>query len=271
MLVFYTKRNFHYGASLCRGYQIAEKLDSHCNPPIDAITADNTVIVVKRPFPELIGKVKKIYCDLVDGSPVTNGFVRNYPDVIIIVATPLAAECYKKRFPKHTIIWIPHHHCNFERQVRNRSEVKKIGYNGQQKGFPPELWSDFVEKVKPYGFECYRENEVRDRAKLCDYFMNIDISVSFRNKHLQAKPPTKLNNAGSFKIPTVAYPEPCFVTNHGGESHFVPASTIDEMVKACVRLRNEKQFYDTIAEKAWQDAQAYHIDEVMKYYRKLEE
>ena len=82
------------------------------------------------------------------------------------------------------------------------------------------------------------------------------------------KGPTKLNNAGSFRVPSVAFPECAYMHNAYGESSCVLVTSIDEMVHACIRLRDDQEYYYRIADKAFSDAQAVHIDEVVKAYRR---
>jgi hypothetical protein len=196
--------------------------------------------------------------------------------------TALGARYAKKKwFPSNNVIYIPHSHCNNENAVRPDREVKAILYNGSLQGFPEKPWAEFKQKAEALGFIIKRDQTVDNkksnsvRQDCCDLYLSCDIQVSFRsstifeNLPLVMKGPTKLNNAGSFCIPSVAYPEIAFTDNHGKPGQFLLATNIDEMIGWCSRLKFDSELYNSIAQNAYEDAQPYHIDEVVKYYKEL--
>ena len=161
--------------------------------------------------------------------------------------------------------------------------MKHIVYNGTESGFRLDVWKQFAEKVSKLGFTVSRDHTIPhkrnpdlNRLECCDMYLGADIVVSFRDRDpspqhaLQLKGPTKLNAAGSFMIPTVAYPEPAFTQNcYGDRSYFVGTETIDQMVRGCVMLRDDSEFYRRIAAGAYAQSKMFHIDRVVEWYKKL--
>ena len=285
-LVFFTNRS-NLGSARCRGTEIAERIGVPCDPPFSEVQPDDTIVMVKKVYDEAVRRAKNFYCDVVDGMDFqadwnklkVNGRIK------VLTMTPESAAYAKKTFvPKHECGWTPHTHPNNENIVRplNR-EVKRIIYNGTDAGFPKHYWNEFAEKAKAQGFEALRNHTIpirndrsSNRQRCCDMYLDSDIVVAFRRDlkvnplfHMEMKSTTKLNTAASFCIPFVAFPEPGFHANCGYESVYVPVNTIDEMVAACVRLREDREHYEDIAIRSWKIAQHFHIDEVVKHYLKL--
>jgi len=82
------------------------------------------------------------------------------------------------------------------------------------------------------------------------------------------KNPLKLSNAGSFGIPTVAFPEENFVAEF--DKCFLPANTVDEVVDSVYQLKTDQSLYNAMVSMARERAECYHISKVAEYYRKLE-
>ncbi|MHA2264869.1 MAG: hypothetical protein ACXAEN_20950, partial [Candidatus Thorarchaeota archaeon] len=94
-----------------RGFQVAQALGCKFNVPITDY--NETVIAVKCYFsyeiqPDL-ARLKNMYLDLID-------------DVNIV------------KIPNDIVV-IPEHSCNFEQEVRQRDEVKTVGYVGSSQCF----------------------------------------------------------------------------------------------------------------------------------------
>ncbi|MHA1690355.1 MAG: glycosyltransferase [Candidatus Heimdallarchaeaceae archaeon] len=262
----------------CRGIDIAERLGCPIDVPYSEITSDDTILMIKHCNAKIFDRTQKIYVDIVDGFNGGYNFIASNPFITVVTMTAKAAEYAKKTwFPNNNIIWIPHSHCNNERVVRPDREVKVVLYNGFHLGFPLEHWKIFKQKIEAQGFKARRAQTIENknspnlRLDCCNLYMSSDIQVSFRSSTpykllpLILKGPTKLNNAGSFRIPSVSYPESAFTDNHGEPGCFLPAKTIDEMVEQCVKLRDDKDLYNEIAQGAYESAQPYHIDEIIKY------
>lgn len=258
-----------WGTSLCRAEKIAEELGVPCDPPVETITREHIIVMVKTVIPEAVRRAGKAYCDIIDGSSSARKKLQGVAGVDIIAMTPQCADEARKLYPDRKVIWLPHQHCNDERRIRPRRAVSVIGYNGSPEGFPLVDWKWFAGMAEDAGFKVVRQYDTVCRKRLCEFYLGVDIAVSFRDRWRPMKGPAKLNNAASFGIPTVAKPEPSFLYNYTKRGHFMPAQTITEMVNACILLRANERLYDKVANKAWRDAQKYHISKVVRYYRYL--
>ena len=283
-IVFFTGRG-STGGRLCRGIEIAEAGGWPCNPDPASVTKEDLVIMVKCIEPEAVKRAGRVYCDIIDGKMNLHRHIADRLNVGVIVQTSYNIEPAKARwFPNNEVIWLPHTHCNNERRQRRLGKpVKRIGYTGTTNGFLPGPWAEFTAMAEREGFEVvHNGNTILDpdfkgdrREECCRFYGGLDIAVAYRTSFWNVgngpamKGPTKLNNAGSFRIPTVAFPEWAFIYNLWEPGNFVPVMNLYEMVQACCRLRDEPKYYSRIASAAWRDAQAAHIDEVVQRYREL--
>ena len=76
-----------------------------------------------------------------------------------------------------------------------------------------------------------------------------------------------MENAGSFGIPTVAYPEISFKDEWN--DHFIEATSMKEMLKHVRRLKEDPVYYKEWQQRSLEWAEKYHIDNIAKLYRQL--
>jgi len=250
-------------SAVCRGLQMAEYLGAKFNPE-EGYENDICIYVKKRPpdqFP------KHSYYDLVD-HPRAGTWLLSHPEMSVIATSVIQKEYLSRVLGRKDIILIPHHHCNYERITRENRPMKNVGVIGNMKSVQldeGELGDIFVRLglnyIHSYKYTC--------REDIIDFYKKLDIQIVWRpnNKHNYHNP-LKLANAGSFGIPTVAYPEPNFVTEW--DYDFIPANSVDVLVKKVKFLSENKQLYNEISFKAKVKAEKYHIDNVSKLYLELE-
>jgi hypothetical protein len=77
----------------------------------------------------------------------------------------------------------------------------------------------------------------------------------------------KLANAGSFGIPTVAFPEPAYKREWPNECLF--ADTLGGLIAIVTKLRDEKGFYQEMSGRVREKAKEYHIDRIAAKYQEL--
>ncbi len=269
-LVFLTDPKL--ASSLIRGEQIAKRLNVECNPP--QVSINDTAVLVKA-WTDEVKKLKKVYLDVVD-SLWTLEFVQENPDVNIIAISDLAKQYISARI-ENDIVVIQEQHCNQENVVRNRDEVNTVGYIGSKVNLNLDI-DDLKERLRSIGLDfnyLFIENTSVSREDVCDFYKQIDIQLTFRKPKIikdmppELKNPLKLSNAGSFKIPTVGYPELNYMCEL--PDCFVPAKTLDEVVRACRDLKNDSDLYKKYSEYSYVKAQDYHIDKIAELYRELED
>ena len=100
------------------------------------------------------------------------------------------------------------------------------------------------------------------------FYKNVDIQIVWRPYADEFRNPLKLSNAGSYGIPTVAYPEESFVSEYNG--CFIPATSIDELIIKVKELKDNPDLYDNMAKKVMTRAENYHIEHIAKLYKELD-
>lgn len=278
-----------WASAIIRGEQIAARmLDAVVYQWTDVasehVKKDDVCIFVKSfpgcGWPELIkaAKVKKCYLDIVDSSVALLNVsgkgetdIASRMDLGIIALGKLAHEYISKYLNRDDVILIPEHHCNFEDTVRDKSrDVFKVGFCGYKENFHldpvlvgralNEIGAKFIYNINP-----------EDRNVCCRFYASIDINLSFRrNVDLDVaslKNPLKLANAGSFGIPTIAYPEPSYVAEWDG--CFAKVENLDQIVKAVQVLKDSEAAYENLSGLAFEKAKEYHISKILPLYKEL--
>lgn len=273
-LIFLTNKT-GLGSASVQGEQVAVAMGAKCDIPLSEIHADDVVIMVKCIISGIFTRTKKVYCNVADSNKKLESELSLLSNkVTVITQSPRAIKFLEDKIPGHKVIWIPLQHCNLENAKRPNRPIKTILFNGRKAAFSREDWIYFKKKITREGFDTIRKTQINTRIPSCEVYLKADISVSFRkNFHINQaikKNSLKIHNAGSFHIPTVAYPEIGFVESYGDPNCFVPVKTVDEMIEQCVHLRDDPIFYNKVADLAEKDAAKYHISEIVKWYRKLD-
>jgi len=266
---FYKKGSAGY----VKGEQMADYLGGKKNPEKDF---EDDICVYVKTFPSGIVP-KRTYID-VDDAPQTLEWIKTHPGVGIIATAQTAKDFLSKELHRTDINVIPHAHCNYERWIRPKREIKRIGIIGSITSFQYPI-DEFRKKLEKVGLELSYEQDywntyrstpdMPGRLKVVGFYKTVDIQVVWRPKmyttHL--KNPNKLVNAGSLGIPTVAYPE--FNFENEWKGYYIPANTIDEMVKLLCMLREDSSFYKDMSDKALKKADENHIEKIATLYENL--
>lgn len=262
-----------YPSSRIRAEQVAKKLGAEVGIHLNGYDK----IVFVKCWPDNIEflynfEVGKVYIDLID-SDAHLPIIGQFPQVKVIAISEEAKKYVSRRIPNPVYV-IPEHHCNFENFLRSRKEVKVVGYVGSRHC----LDLDEIElKTKlarhELKFKCLFVDTLDvTRKDIVEFYKSIDIQVSFRGPRLVGNMPPemknalKLCNAGSFKIPTIGYPEFCW---EDFKDCYVEANTLDDVVKGCRELKDDSSLYDLVAKSMYDKAQDYHLDKIAKIYTKV--
>jgi len=265
----------HIAASgKCRGIQVARYINGKIKP-IEGYENDVCIWVKKIPYVEKIPE--KSYVDVVDGEALL-GWIQKHPKVGAIASSELCYNYLKELLPKNEIVYIQHHHCNFERYTRPEREVKTVGFIGCNITYnllPKTLEKDLAD----IGLDFKFMTRYKSREHVCEFFKDIDIQVCYRNLeasigksvrlrgHANLKNSLKVANGASFKIPTVAFPEPSYKIDFDG--CFVEALRHEDIVAQCKKLKENKNYYDDIVNKAIEKSEKFHIENVTPLYLSL--
>lgn len=224
---------------------------------------------------------KLTFFDVVDAKKRIAWLLR-HPDVNVIAISEVARDYLSLNLNRNDIILIPHHHCNYERAKRPKRPVKVVGIIGSDDSFQYPI-KRFENHIKKYGLKLrydrpywplYDEHEnylgKNGRNKVCNFYKDIDIQVTWRKRKLQEdlRNPLKLANAGSFGIPTISYPEMSFEREWKG--CYLPETKWQGLMGTLKRLSEDPVYYQEIADKALKKSENYHIEKIAKLYKELE-
>lgn len=190
------------------------------------------------------------------------------PKIKVIAMSNVHFEHLKKEL-KNKIILIPHHHINFEREKRTRNKSLVGGMIGS----PSKIIYVVVDKIREalagVGIEftiCFNS---RTRQEMVSYYKSIDFLVNWYldiyKRDSFYRHPTKILNAASFGIPTLAQPISGY---REVEGFYIPIETVDDIVREAGKLKSLK-YYTQWSRKVVKEAEKYHISNIAKLYQNL--
>ncbi|KKL84833.1 hypothetical protein LCGC14_1960790 [marine sediment metagenome] len=272
MMIMTNKRG--WPSEYTRGYQTASILGCKVNSSVD--NTDEPIIAVKCLF-DLKGQpwlrdMKNLYMDLIDDQNIV-AIAKAFPTVRLIVLTDLMRDYLCDKVPNDIFV-IPEHTCNFKQEIRDRKEVTTVGYVGSSQCFDLDL--DQIHAVlREIGLDfkwliCETDNVTRE--DVVDFYKTIDIQVAFRLPDKDMRPPVfrnplKVFNAGSFKIPTVAFPEMSYTLCAG--TNFLEAIDAPSLIDKCYQLKHDESLYNFYAERSYKWAQQFDVEKIARLYAKL--
>lgn len=253
------------GSSVIRGEQVAEYTGARLNP--ESGYEKDVCIYVKPPINSLLaGHIKfskHAYIDVIDGERLV-GYASKNPQISVIACSQADYE-YLSSSLNNSVVFIPQHHCNFDRAKRIRDRVTTVGIIG----FPKSLtWlpENFEKKLNQIGLDLIAYSGFRQRRDVVDFYKKIDVQVIWRPWRQALQNPLKMVNAAAFGIPTIALEEDAFKELAG---HYFPVKTLDEFLTRAQALKSSPDLYNAYAEKCFSKAEEYHISNVAQLYKKL--
>ena len=273
-LTFFYSRHRKAVSGKIRGMQVGTYLDAKLNPTEGY---ENDVCIYVKSFPP-DGFPERSFVDVIDSKNLVS-WIANNPRSGVIAISEVGQEYLSRKLRRSDVYLIPEHHCNFNRESRVNKEVKSVGYMGNKNG---SIFTDdnIVSRRKTIDYITKRFADIGldfkfitsypKREDVIDFYKSIDIQVTYRRRKQQQiaslNNPLKLTNAGSFGIPSVAYPEST-AREWGG--CFVEAESISEMLLQCKKLKEDKAFYEDMAGKALEKSENYHISKIAPLYMEL--
>lgn len=134
-------------------------------------------------------------------------------------------------------------------------------------GAATTIWhslEDIEERLAKIDVKFKRFTYCRTRRHIVSHYNQIDVQVVWRPRYKPLRNPLKLVNAGSFGIPTVAFPETNYTREFDG--YFLPAETVDKMIDGVKSLKNSESLYESYSEKLIEKTENYHIGKISKLY-----
>lgn len=258
-------------SSEIRGRQVAERANWLYDS--DSMrTGDKVVFIKSYPEPDFVDTCRanniELYIDVVDCYGIIP-FLDEVPEAKVIAMSKVGLD-YLKGKVKNEIRYVPEHHCNFDNELRNVSEIKTVGFIGYDCNFQldPDVVTKYLNKL---GLKFIMKTEFETREDVLEFYRKIDVQLAFRvpgSVHMlvsQLKNPLKLCNAGSFGIPTIAFPELSYVDEWSG--YFFPIGSMDGVIYWLTKMLDDFEVYKSMSEAAMHRARYYHIDNIIKKYK----
>ena len=257
---FFAEKNFL--GSIIRGKQIADWAGWKYNPKEDY--ENDLHIYIK---PKRLDKVRDCdWIDVSDGEWLAKQ-LKSRPKIRVIAHSLRTYELLKEQIDNE-IVWISQQHLNWENDRRNRKEITTCGYIGHPNELAFKICDEVGERIKSIGWEWVTCFDYKTREDAAAFYKKIDLLVisdwgAWRDPPY--KTPTKLINAASFGIPSVAYPTEGYKEFEG---YYVHAKNLEGMAIEIQKFKNE-DYYKEWSEKIIKKAEEYHISNVVRRYNNL--
>jgi hypothetical protein len=247
-----------------RGQQIAEHMGAELNPT-SGYEEDVNVFITYCPR---IPIPRKAVMDPNDHKNQWE-FISEHPELQVIAISRPEQAMFRKIFHRE-IHYIPDHHANYARERRPARPVMTVGTVGSRASLHLDL-VDLDRRLRDIGITMQRRDMGRRREHVLQAYRTMDVQIVFRANlpDREICDALKLSNAGSFGIPTVAYPEVSYAAEYDG--CFIPAHTIEELVEGVHRLSSSPSLYQEYSDKALARSEDYHIDAIVQRYLSLRE
>lgn len=244
-------------SSLIRGEQIAQYLGCKYNPTGGC---ENDICIYVKPT-ELDHIKDGSYVDVIDNFSLLK-LLEKRPGIGIIYSSQFHYNLFKDQFKNKSVL-IPHHHCNFERAVRERKEIKNVGYLGSIRGIDLEIM-DITNRLNGIGLNFLTNYHFKTRQDVINFYKQIDIQLVWKKDNLTGVTPMKITNAASFGIPTVSKQMDNFQEIDG----FYIVATTDTLITEIEKLK-DPDYYDSWSKKLILEMERYHIGSIAKLYKEL--
>lgn len=256
------RTNTHRLSSRIRGEEMSTYGGFKLNPKRGY--ENDTCIWVK---PTGFGHIKDgDWVDVLDGlRKDRHKMLKDRPGINIIAVSENSRDVLKAELP-NKIVLIPHHHLNIEKIKRTKKKIDTCGYIGSPSPIAFKIYEELGERMKEIGMKWVTCFDYKTREDAVNLYKKIDILVigvwDDKNPH---KIPTKIINAASFGIPSVAFPLAGYKEIEG---YYIRAANLHEFQKGVEKLKDQ-DYYDEWSFKVSKMAEKYHVKEVVKLYKKL--
>ena len=183
---------------------------------------------------------------------------------IKVIAHSLVTYDILKELPNE-LVWISQQHLNWERAERDRKEITTCGYIGHPNELAFKICDEIGERIRSIGMKWITCFDYKTREDACNFYKKIDILVIGAWNDPPSKTPTKIINAASFGVPSVAYPTEGYKEF---EYYYAPARNLDEIVKEVERFKNP-EYYKEYSDMIKKKAEEWHISNVAQKYKNL--
>lgn len=254
-----------------RGRQIAAELQRRGHDvavdPGMLYRGDVVLCVKSMPEDSAVRHVARILMDVID-SPASLEWLKGHEKVEIVSIGRTHAAYMQELFPGRRVWLLPEHHCNREGARVRVEQPRVVGYCGTLEGLQLKV-DDIIKAIAPLGYELILNYDPPTREDVCRFYRCIDVQLCWRPSlsDPRLKNPLKLVNAGSFGVPTIAWPEVSYVEECPSE--FLTALTLDDVVGYLSNFRECSRGYRTWCDVAYQLSERYSLERVASMYEEV--
>ena len=245
-----------------RGFDIAEYLGAKINPTKG--WEDDLCIYVK---PKHLNRVRDgDWVDTSDGNWLLEA-LKTRPGIKVIAHSKISYRYYKEKL-KNEIVYLPQQHLNWENIKRDRKEITTAGYIGSPSPLSIKIYNEIENRLKESGFDFITCFNYQSRQDAVNFYKKIDllvIGVWEPEDHGLYKTPTKMINAASFGVPSIAYP---MIGYEEFEGYYIRINNNDEIVVEAEKFK-DKDYYNKWSKKIIKKADEYHISKIAQRYNNL--
>lgn len=249
-------------SSRIRAEEISNYLGARLNPTDNY---ENDVCIYVKPHS--LGHIKDgSYIDVLDNKYGVEQ-LKDRPGLKVIAMSASHYDELKKELA-NKITLIPHHHINIERSKRSRKKIEVCGYVGPPSAFHRHENEGIKSQLKQVGLKFEPLHHYQTRKDIINYYQKIDIQVIAYFNYYDKSPyrhPTKIINAASFGIPTIAAPILGYKEIKG---YYVPIKNMRQLHGEAEKMK-DKKYYNKWSEKVMVEAEKYHIEKIAELYKKL--
>lgn len=251
-------------SSYIRGEQVSQYLGGKYNPT--NVYEGDILIYLK---PKTLDHIKDgSYVDFSDAEEYLIKLLLRRPKIKLIASSQTSYEFLKEKL-SNKLFLIPEHHCNFERIQRTRKKVSTGGIITNPSPLTYKVSDEVKAALKKIGFEFITCCNWKNRQDVIDFYKQIDFHViawfGYFDDYDPFRHPTKIINAASYGIPTIANWKAGYKEFEG---NYIPVHNINDLVKEAEKLKNPS-YYNKLASKIIKASEPYHIENIVKLYRKL--
>ena len=246
-------------SSRIRGEEMAEYLGCQLN-----VTGDGVNVYVK---PAGLNRVKDgDWVDILDGGNLTP-LLKERPKVKVIASSKCSYDVLKNEL-KNEIVLIPQQHINWDREKRVGDGITTAGYIGGSSPYAFKHYEEIGKEINKLGLEFKACFDFKTKQDSINFYKSIDIMVIGAWDLGDPGPfkiPTKIINAASFGVPTVAYP----IQSYGEiENYYLKVNNMEEMLTQVKELQ-KRDLYNEMSAKIIGKAEEYHISRIADLYNQL--
>lgn len=255
-LVFHTRRG---GSGQIRGQQMKNHFKARINPDT-GWTYDFDVHVWVKQEPEDLTLPGKHYLDILDEHRRVS-WLMEHPECGVISSSASGHEYLTEKLGRDDVVFIPQHHCNFDRELREREGFTVAGVVGGPGAIQCNL-EELEENLRMKGITDFLWfQDFNTPQEIVDFYKQIDVQIVWRKQQRPLKNPLKIINAMSVGVPTLAFPE---IGYQEVEGYYWRVGSMRDVRKAIDKLNRG---FD--AQRLIDKAEEYHIDNIAPLYGAL--